>query len=161
MSTQALIYVKVRNEDKGKTLECKIDNINLDLRDKISKVRVDEIINKITPITLDKDYISFCVTHDGNVELTGKELYYEYDYGRALNLALLGDEASICNFCVPYCGKIDFKKEWEIVKPIKTDYVDQNKMLTYVLDDDENWYVADGNGKFELVLDKLFEMIKQ
>ena len=35
------------------------------------------------------------------------------------------------------------------------DDVEQDEMFTYLLDDDDKWYVAEGMGEFELVSDLL------
>ena len=54
MSTTSTIYVKVRKEDKGKTLKCDLSKVILNL-DNAFKIKKEEIERKITPIKLDKD----------------------------------------------------------------------------------------------------------
>ena len=64
MSTTSTIYVKVRKEDKGKTLKCDLSKVILNL-DNAFKIKKEEIERKITPITLDKDYIRIYVHRNG------------------------------------------------------------------------------------------------
>ena len=154
MSTTSTIYVKVRKEDKGKTLKCDLSKVSLNL-DNAFKIKKEEIERKITPIKLDKDYIRIYVHHDGDVNGVGYELLTNYDYKKILNLILLGDESNIINDCTPYVGRTDFTEEWEDVQPMTMDDVEQDEMFTYLLDDDDKWYVAEGMGEFELVSDLL------
>lgn len=154
MSTTSTIYVKVRKEDKGKALKCDLSKITLSFNTPFN-IKVEEIERKITPIKLDKDYIRIYVHWDGYVDGVGRELLNNYDYEKALNLILLGDESSIIGECTPYVGRTDFPEEWEDIKPMTLENVEQDEMFTYLLDDDDKWYVAEGNGEFELVSDLL------
>ena len=154
MSTTSTIYVKVRKEDKGKALKCDLSKITLSFNTPFN-IKVEEIERKITPIKLDKDYIRIYVHWDGYVDGVGRELLNNYDYEKALNLILLGDESSIIGECTPYVGRTDFPEEWEDIKPMTLENVEQDEMFTYLLDDDDKWYVANGNGEFELVSDLL------
>lgn len=154
MSTTSTIYVKVRKEDKGKALKCDLSKITLSFKTPFN-IKVEEIERKITPIKLDKDYIRIYVHWDGYVDGVGRELLNNYDYEKALNLILLGDESSIIGECTPYVGRTDFPEEWEDIKPMTLENVEQDEMFTYLLDDDDKWYVAEGNGEFELVSDLL------
>lgn len=104
---------------------------------------------------MDKDYIRIYVHWDGYVDGVGRELLNNYDYEKALNLILLGDESSIINDCTPYVGRTDFTEEWEDVQPMTMYDVEQDEMFTYLLDDDDKWHVAEGMGEFELVSDLL------
>ena len=72
MSTTSTIYVKVRKEDKGKTLKCDLSKVILNL-DNAFKIKKEEIERKITPITLDKDYIRIYVHRNGDVDGVGYE----------------------------------------------------------------------------------------
>lgn len=154
MSTTSTIYVKVRKEDKGKTLKCDLSKITLSFNTPFN-IKVEEIERKITPIKLDKDYIRIYVHYDGYVDGVGYELLTNYDYEKALNLILLGDESSIIGECKPYVGRTDYPEEWEDIKPMTLENVEQDEMFTYLLGDDDKWYVANGNGEFELVSDLL------
>lgn len=154
MSTTSTIYVKVRKEDKGKALKCDLSKITLSFNTPFN-IKVEEIERKITPIKLDKDYIRIYVHWDGYVDGVGRELLNNYDYEKALNLILLGDESSIIGECTPYVGRTDFTEEWEDIKPMTLENVEQDEMFTYLLGDDDKWYVAKGNGEFELVSDLL------
>ena len=154
MSTTSTIYVKVRKEDKGKALKCDLSKITLSFNTPFN-IKVEEIERKITPIKLDKDYIRIYVHWDGYVDGVGCELLNNYDYEKALNLILLGDESSIIGACTPYVGRTDYPEEWEDIKPITLENVEQDEMFTYLLGDDDKWYVAEGNGEFELVSDLL------
>ena len=154
MSTTSTIYVKVRKEDKGKALKCDLSKITLSFNTPFN-IKVEEIERKITPIKLDKDYIRIYVHWDGYVDGVGYELLTNYDYEKALNLILLGDESSIIGECTPYVGRTDFPEEWEDIKPMTLENVEQDEMFTYLLGDDDKWYVAKGNGEFELVSDLL------
>lgn len=154
MSTTSTIYVKVRKEDKGKALKCDLSKITLSFNTPFN-IKVEEIERKITPIKLDKDYIRIYVHWDGYVDGVGRELLTNYDYEKALNLILLGDESSIIGECTPYVGRTDYPEEWEDIKPMTLENVEQDEMFTYLLDDDDKWYVAEGNGEFELVSDLL------
>ena len=154
MSTTSTIYVKVRKEDKGKALKCDLSKITLSFNTPFN-IKVEEIERKITPIKLDKDYIRIYVHWDGYVDGVGRELLNNYDYEKALNLILLGDESSIIVECTPYVGRTDFPEEWEDIKPMTLENVEQDEMFTYLLDDDDKWYVAEGNREFELVSDLL------
>lgn len=154
MSTTSTIYVKVRKEDKGKALKCDLSKITLSFNTPL-KIKKEEIERKITPIKLDKDYIRIYVHWDGYVNGVGYELLTNYDYEKALNLILLGDESSIIGECTPYVGRTDYPEEWEDIKPMTLENVKQGEMFTYLLGDDDKWYVAEGNGEFELVSDLL------
>ena len=154
MSTTSTIYVKVRKEDKGKALKCDLSKVSLNLNNSL-RIKVEEIERKITPIKLDKDYIRIYVHWSGDVDGVGRELLNNYDYEKALNLILLGDESDIIDVCTPYVGRTDFPEEWEDIKPMTLENVEQDEMLTYLLGDDDKWYVAKGNGEFELVSDLL------
>ena len=154
MSTTSTIYVKVRKEDKGKALKCDLSKVSLNLNNSL-RIKVEEIERKITPIKLDKDYIRIYVHRNGYVNGVGYELLTNYDYEKALNLILLGDESDIIDVCTPYVGRTDFPEEWEDIKPMTLENVEQDEMLTYLLGDDDKWYVAKGNGEFELVSDLL------
>lgn len=154
MSTTSTIYVKVRKEDKGKALKCDLSKITLSFNNPF-KIKKEEIERKITPIKLDKDYIRIYVHNDGYVDGVGRELLNNYDYEKALNLILLGDESSIIGECKPYVGRTDYPEEWEDIKPMTMYDVEQDEMFTYLLDDDDKWYVAEGNGEFEFVCDLL------
>ena len=154
MSTTSTIYVKVRKEDKGKTLKCDLSKVILNL-DNAFKIKKEEIERKITPITLDKDYIRIYVHRNGDVDGVGYELLTNYDYKKILNLILLGDESDIIGECKPYVGRTDYPEEWEYIKPMTLENVKQDEMFTYLLGDDDKWYVAEGNGEFELVSDLL------
>ena len=154
MSTQSTICVKVRKEDKGKALKCDLSKITLKSNNPFD-IKVEEIERKITPIKLDKDYIRIYVHWSGDANGVGRELLNNYDYEKALNLILLGDESSIIGGCEPYVGRTDYPEEWEDTKPMTLENVEQDEMLTYLLDDDDKWYVAEGNGEFELVSDLL------
>ena len=154
MSTTSTIYVKVRKEDKGKALKCDLSKITLSFNTPFN-IKVEEIERKITPIKLDKDYIRIYVHWDGYVDGVGRELLNNYDYEKALNLILLGDESSIIGECTPYVGRTDFPEEWEDIKPMTLENVEQDEMFTYLLGDDDKWYVAEGNREFELVSDLL------
>ena len=154
MSTTSTIYVKVRKEDKGKALKCDLSKVSLNLNNSF-RIKVEEIERKITPIKLDKDYIRIYVHNDGYVDGVGYELLTNYDYEKALNIILLGDESSIIGECKPYVGRTDYPEEWEDIKPMTMENVEQDEMFTYLLDDDDKWYVAEGNGEFELVSDLL------
>ena len=154
MSTTSTIYVKVRKEDKGKTLKCDLSKVILNL-DNAFKIKKEEIERKITPITLDKDYIRIYVHFDGYVDGVGRELLNNYDYEKALNLILLGDESNIIGGCEPYVGRTDYPEKWKDIKPMTMYDVEQDEMFTYLLDDDDKWHVAEGMGEFELVSDLL------
>ena len=154
MSTTSTIYVKVRKEDKGKALKCDLSKITLSFNNPFG-IKVEEIERKITPIKLDKDYIRIYVHRNGDVDGVGYELLTNYDYKKILNLILLGDESDIINVCTPYVGRTDYAEEWEDVQPMTMENVEQDEMFTYLLDDDGKWYVAEGNGEFELVSDLL------
>ena len=154
MSTTSTIYVKVRKEDKGKALKCDLSKITLSFNTPFN-IKVEEIERKITPIKLDKDYIRIYVHWDGYVDGVGRELLNNYDYEKALNLILLGDESSIIGECTPYVGRTDYAEEWEDIKPMTLENVEQDEMFTYLLGDDDKWYVAEGNREFELVSDLL------
>lgn len=154
MSTTSTIYVKVRKEDKGKALKCDLSKITFSFNTPFN-IKVEEIERKITPIKLDKDYIRIYVHWDRYVDGVGRELLNNYDYEKALNLILLGDESSIIGECTPYVGRTDYPEEWEDIKPMTLENVEQDEMFTYLLDDDDKWHVAEGNGEFELVSDLL------
>ena len=154
MSTTSTIYVKVRKEDKGKALKCDLSKITLSFNNPFG-IKVEEIERKIRPIKLNKDYIRIYVNWSGDVNGVGRELLNNYDYEKALNLILLGDESSIIGECKPYVGRTDYPEEWEDIKPMTLENVKQYEMFTYLLDDDDKWYVAEGNGEFELVSDLL------
>ena len=48
-----------------------------------------------------------------------------------------------------------YPEKWKDIKPMTLKNVKQYEMFTYLLDDDDKWYVAEGNGEFELVSDLL------
>ena len=154
MSTTSTIYVKVRKEDKGKALKCDLSKVSLNLNNSL-RIKVEEIERKITPIKLDNDYIRIYVHSNGYVDGVGYELLTNYDYKKILNLILLGDESDIIDVCTPYVGRTDFPEEWEDIEPMTMENVEQDQMFTYLLDDDDKWYVAEGKGEFELVSDLL------
>lgn len=155
MSTTSTIYVKVRKKDKDKILKCDLSKIILNFNEPY-KIKVEEIERKITPIKLDKDYIKINVHWNGYVDGVGCELLDNYDYEKVLNLILLGDESDIIRKCSPYIGRTDYPEEWEDVKPMTTEDVELDDMFTYLLDEDDKWYVVtDENGEFELVSDLL------
>ncbi len=154
MSTTSTIYVKVRKEDKGKALKCDLSKVSLNLNNSF-RIKVEEIERKITPIKLDKDYIRIYVHSNGYVNGVGYELLTNYDYKKILNLILLGDESDIINVCTPYVGRTDFPEEWEDIKPMTLENVEQDETFTYLLGDDDEWYVAKGNSEFELLSDWL------
>ena len=163
MSTTSTIYVKVRKEDKGKTLKCDLSKVILNL-DNAFKIKKEEIERKITPITLDKDYIRIYVHRNGDVDGVGYELLTNYDYKKILNLILLGDESDIVDVCTPYVGRTDFTEEWEDVQPMTMYDVEQDEMFTYLLDDDDGrQYVcftnkADINPRFAVAAEVLAEL---
>lgn len=155
MNTTSTIYVKVRKKDKDKILKCDLSKIILNFNEPY-KIKVEEIERKITPIKLDKDYIKINVHWNGYVDGVGCELLDNYDYEKVLNLILLGDESDIIRKCSPYIGRTDYPEEWEDVKPMTTEDVELDDMFTYLLDEDDKWYVVtDENGEFELVSDLL------
>ena len=154
MSTTSTIYVKVRKEDKGKALKCDLSKITLSFNNPFD-IKVEEIERKIRPIKLNKDYIRIYVNWSGDVNGVGRELLNNYDYEKALNLILLGDESSIIGGCEPYVGRTDYPEKWKDIKPMTLEKVKQYEMFTYLLDDDDKWHVAEGIGEFELVSDLL------
>ena len=104
---------------------------------------------------MDKYYIIIYVHCDGYFDVVGREFLNNYYYEKSLNLILLGDESDIVDVCTPYVGRTDYPEEWEDIKPMTLENVEQDEMFTYLLGDDDKWYVANGNGEFELVSDLL------
>lgn len=100
MSTRSMIYLKINEQDYGKTLTCDIDKLPNALEQNnypCSSIRIPK-----NPLdnTL---YLGIYCHFDGYPEGVGKELRAKFKtYDDVLNLILLGDVSSIIDTIVSY-----------------------------------------------------------
>lgn len=110
MSTRSLIWLEVKEEDKGKTFRpnlslvgkpvgC-VDDVTDDRRE-MTETDIAEIPSLVT----DKKYVGIYHHWDGYPEGVGEVLVNEFNtYEKVLNLMTFGDESSICGERItPYC----------------------------------------------------------
>ena len=136
MATRSNIAVRVKSEDKGKTM-----HFNVGLLPN-GKSYNSSYKHKIEDVTLDKDYIQIYHHWDGYPDGVGRTLVNEFnDYEKALNLMLGGDASSINDeVVIQYCS---WRNEpWEDVKPTLLDEPKLNEEYLYKFEDGKWWFKA-------------------
>ena len=136
MATRGHIVVKIKEEDKGKTVHFDPSLIPL------ACTYTNEYLNKLQDVVLDKNYILIYHHFDSYPEGLGRTLVGIFnDYKTILNLLLAGDASSINGREIKqYCT---FRKDerWEYTKPQLTDKCPSNEEdYTYLFDGDKWWF---------------------
>lgn len=143
MSTRAHIIVKVRPEDKGKTMQHKEE-----LLPKGYKYGTWDKKKEFPEVKIGKTTNYLCIYHhwDGYPSGLGDTLLNNFDtYEKALNIVLGGDMSNINNHVASYFNR---GEDWKSIKPVqlrsKAPKVNKETWCeyAYLLDEDNKWYVA-------------------
>ena len=134
MSTNAMVYLKLREEDYGKTIVCdaeKLPNPLVKFEFDIRKVKLPKPRYSDTK----KLYVGIYVHHDGYPSGVGKELKEKFTtYEDVLNLIALGDCSYICD---EICSYHTWRNE-ELVIHKSEDHIPTSSLAyTYVFENDE------------------------
>lgn len=134
MSTPAMIWLKLRKEDYGKTIICDDEK----LPNKLINFNYDHDEVKLPNSNSDNLYVGIYVNFDGYQKGVGNELLEKFKtYEDVLNLIALGDCScivdQICSYHLWRCEGIELHKH-EDERPYRptTDY------YCYIFEDD-NW----------------------
>lgn len=136
MSTNSRIFLKLKEEDKGKIKKAEKTLID-----------INECNHETPSVKLDGDYISIYCHWDGYVEGVGKALLkYHNTYDHILNMLLFGDlsyvEKSIKAY---YAWRGNRIERWDIVQPKLTNNTELYESYNYLFDYETNkWYVSKG-----------------
>ena len=117
MSTHAMVYVKVRDNDLGTKRKCDASKLEFIANSPLGITK--EVAKKKAKYVTLKSFIGFYVHWDGYPsDGVGRVLFHKYsDYEGILNLALLGDESQIINGIEPYIGIPNPNVDWTVNKP--------------------------------------------
>ena len=134
MATRSHIVVKIKEEDKGKTVHFNPSLIPL------ACTYPNDYLDKLQDVVLDKNYI--CIYHhwDGYPDGLGRTLVGIFnDYDTILNLLLAGDASSINGKeILQYCTFRE-NEEWEHTKPTLYDECPSCKENYIYLFDNGKW----------------------
>lgn len=133
MSTNSRIYLKLKNEDKNKTMKGDEKLINISNN------------NFETPsVELNGDYISVYCHWDGYFNGVGKALFkYHNTYNHILNMLLFGYLSYVDEGIMSYhAWRGEDEEPWKCVKPNVTNDTKLSESYNYLFDCDTNkWYV--------------------
>ncbi len=130
MSNVSMIFVKVKNEDIGKTM-CPDKQLIYAQELRISDIGGNKLIpeteiDKVQPVVLDKEYIGIYHHWDGFPGGVGNALVkYFNSYETALNLMLYGGESDITDgsVIIPYTLRGGGYKKMEDMPPVMYDKI--------------------------------------
>ena len=139
MSTRSNIYLKLKDESKGQTIQFDFSKLPTAHGEQHEKL---EFPIKDVKIPQDAEYIGVYHHWDGYPENLGKTLLEQYnDYDTILNLLLGGDASTINNNNVcQYCAWRG--EDWEYVKPKQLDKPAFNEEYLYKFENGV-WYFRD------------------